>query len=72
VSCAKTAERIELIFTPETGLDHRHIVLDWGPDPPKNRGVMGENRGVLGRNRELWKNGGTNRADFIPGDRRGR
>jgi hypothetical protein len=35
VICAKTAERIELIFLPETGMDHRHIVLDWGPDPPK-------------------------------------
>jgi hypothetical protein len=34
LSCAKTAERIELIFIREIGMDHRYIVLDWGPDLP--------------------------------------
>jgi hypothetical protein len=47
LSCAKTAERIELTFIPKTGMDHRYIVLDWGPDPPKSGGVLGGNRGIL-------------------------
>jgi hypothetical protein len=36
VNCAKTAERIEQISIPKIGMDHRHIVLHWGPDPRKD------------------------------------
>jgi hypothetical protein len=48
VTCAKTAERIELIFALGTGMVTRHIVFDWGPDPPKTGGVMGKVQGNLG------------------------
>jgi hypothetical protein len=41
VSCAKTVLWIELIFAPGTGMDIGRIVLDWGPDPPKDEGSHG-------------------------------
>jgi len=36
--CAKTAERIEVLFGIETYGDPGHIVLDGGADPPRRRG----------------------------------
>ena len=42
VSCAKTAEPIEMPFGMETRLGSGHIVLDFGPDPLRGWGVMGK------------------------------
>ena len=39
VSCAQTAERIEMKFGMGTRGDPRHIVLKFGPDRPKIRGT---------------------------------
>jgi len=38
LSCAKTAERLEILFGVETLGDPRHVVLDADPDPRAARG----------------------------------
>jgi hypothetical protein len=42
VYCGQTTERIELPFGMRVTPKHGHIILDGGPDPPKDGGVIGQ------------------------------
>jgi len=50
VSCTKTAEPIEILFSTKTRVGQRNHVLDVGTDPPKESAIFG---GCLGHSKAL-------------------
>jgi len=50
VSCARTAEPIDMTFWSKTRVGPKNHVLDWGADPPREGAIFG---GYLGHSKAL-------------------